>query len=165
MAKKRFTEGMESLFSNAGSDDPRKRKLTLFSGETQGEENPDDTDSRRSSNKGFAASLDAFLAEAFESADREAEEEAEGGTSAPVAAAKRPRGRRPGSGLDLLIRQTSGPSEFVPQQHDTRRVTLIFNKQHLEKLKTIARRKNLYLKDVIDEIVSSYLQRQESEKE
>ena len=164
MAKKRFTEGMESLFG--GGEGYEREKLTLFP--------PEETvaagaqsDDHRKSNKGFAASLDAFLAEAFESLDRESAEDGETAAEAETTARtqSRPRGRRPGSGLDLLIRQTSEQSQFVPQQHDTRRVTLIFNKEHLEKLKTIARRRNTYLKDVIGEIVDRYLRRYESEKE
>ncbi len=150
MAKKRFTDGMDELFSG---ESKKEEPLTLFPTEDQPEQT---TDQPRKGGKGFAASLDAFLAEAFESAEQDADVDELPKPTKPTPT-RRPRGRRAASGLDLLIRQTTDESQFVPQQHDTRRVTLIFNKQHLEQLKTIARQRQVYLKDLIGEIVEQFL--------
>ena len=47
----------------------------------------------------------------------------------------------------------------------TKRITLTFDPDKLEKLKTIARRERTYLRDIIDEIVAEYLDEYESKKE
>lgn len=146
---------MESLF---GPAEPQEKSFNLFPEEKKSEaaERPEEKESQPSgkkpaSHKGFADSLDAFLAEAFEAME-EGESESKSGRSN--------RGRRAGSGLDLLIQSTTNKTEFIPQQHDSRRVTLVFNKKHLEQLKKVARKRNVYLKDVIGEIVEQYLSRQ-----
>lgn len=155
MAKKRFTDNMDNLFSG---EPKAEGSLTLFPQEQEPSEGA--ADQPRKSGKGFAASLDAFLAEAFEQSEQERGTAELSPNPSPVrnkTPEHRARGRRAASGLDLLIRQTSDETQFVPQQHDTRRVTLIFNKEHLEQLKTIARDRQVYLKDLIGEIVEHYL--------
>lgn len=144
MAKKRFKEGMESLF---GETAVREKELSLFPTDDDKATGIADADDERrgGSSKGFASQLDAFLAEAFEAIDVE------------EAASDAPRGRRSGSGLDLLIRSTTDTSDFTPQAHSTRRVTLTFNKEQLEQLKTIARQEKVYLKDIVNELVEKYL--------
>ena len=41
---------------------------------------------------------------------------------------------------------------------ETKRVTLIFNKEHLAILKAQAKERGIYLKDVVQEMVSNYLE-------
>lgn len=166
MAKKRFRDDLDSLFGN----DPKP--LSLFPKEEKSQQsNPEDeaTESvtvdvpdRRSGSKGggkgFSDSLDAFLSEAFDAQDSPTDP-----SSAPKSRRRRAasRGSRP-RGLDMLIQNTTVQQDDPgPAGSHTRRVTLLFNKKHLDKLKTIAQEKDLYLKDIVSEIVEAYLRRQE----
>lgn len=144
MAKKRFTEGLDSLFG--GTSGPPKESLSLFPEEIKpGTAQRDD---EKKSNKGFASQLDAFLAEAFENED--ASEQNDSSTSK--------KGKRL-AGLDLLIRQTTdAPPKNRPTLSEKRRLTLAFDKQQLSKLKEIAEREGVYLKDLINQLIERYLQ-------
>jgi len=62
----------------------------------------------------------------------------------------------------MLIQNTTVQSNDPgPAGAGTRRVTLLFNKKHLERLKAIAHKKDLLLKDIVSEIVEEYLRRKE----
>jgi hypothetical protein len=47
---------------------------------------------------------------------------------------------------------------------NTRRLTLVFDESKLNKLKSIARMERSYLKDIIDEIVESFIKEYEGKK-
>jgi hypothetical protein len=47
---------------------------------------------------------------------------------------------------------------------NTRRLTLVFDENKLNKLKSIARMERSYLKDIIDEIVESFIHEYEVKK-
>ena len=64
-------------------------------------------------------------------------------------------------GLDALIRRTvEGSIEEVDRK---KRVTFIFDKMRLAKLKKIARKEKSYLKDIIGEVMSEYIKEYEAE--
>ncbi|MEM1214135.1 MAG: hypothetical protein AAGJ82_00520 [Bacteroidota bacterium] len=141
MAKKRFTEGLDSLFA----DESGEQGLSLF---------PDEQASRddaQKPSKGLNAKLDAFLSDALENAKAEAE--------APSKKKKAKSPRRL-TGLDLLIRPTgeAPPRRKKTKIADTRRLTLAFNKAQLAELKTIAEAEGLLLRDLINELIDRYLQ-------
>ena len=144
MAKKRFTDGLDSLFG--GTNGPPKESLSLFPEETRpGTAKRDD---EKKSNKGFASQLDAFLAEAFENEDSADQKE----NATPK------KGKRL-AGLDLLIRQTTdAPPKNRPTLSEKRRLTLAFDKQQLNKLKEIAEGEGVYLKDLINQLIERYLE-------
>lgn len=144
MAKKRFTEGLDSLFG--GSNESAKESLSLFPEETR--RGSAKRDEEKKSNKGFTSQLDAFLAEAFEN---------EAPDDQPAKASSR-KGKRL-AGLDLLIQQTAeAPPSKRPTMSDKRRLTLAFDKQQLNRLKKIAEREGVYLKDLINQLIERYLQ-------
>jgi len=156
MAKKRFTDGLATLFDNAFDGSAPE----LEANDVQSPEAAADTDKvsldidvpvktkkarkKLSNNKGFTSSLD-FLNETFEN---------EGfGNS-------RKTSRR--TGLDFLIRSTVDPTDEdrFPEggkEPDTKRVTLIFHKDHLAELKEIAKKRNIFLKDLVREMVVQFL--------
>ena len=76
----------------------------------------------------------------------------------------RPRRRRkplPKSGLDSLIRTTLDSARVEVDYEAKKRVTFLFEKDKLEKLKGIARNEGSQLKEVISRIVSDYLEQLE----
>lgn len=138
MAKKRFTEGLDSLFV----EDTDGQGM-LFPTEAAGQD--DDTPKP---SKGLDSKLDAFLSEALENAKAEAEKPA-----------RKKVGKRL-SGLDLLIRQTGDapPRRKKMKVSDTRRLTLAFNKEQLAQLKVIAEEEGVLLRDLINELIDRYLE-------
>ena len=67
------------------------------------------------------------------------------------------RVRRPLSGLDALIRPPVETSSTNYDAKAKKRVSFVFERKKLEKLKKIARSKKSYLKDILGDIVSGYI--------
>lgn len=147
MAKKRFTDDLDDLLGGAPRRESKGNAMSLFPNEAGG---PADAEDDKRSGKGFMSQLDAFLAEAFEQVAEEVVEEQ-----------KASRGRRPLSGLDLLIRQTTDAPAPAPRISGKRRLTLAFSKEQLEQLKTIASREGIYLQDLINKLVNEFIERYE----
>lgn len=145
MAKKRFTEGLDSLFGGA-DDQQSQQTLSLFPEETSsGSAKRDD---EKKSSKGFASQLDAFLAEAFENEPAKTQE-----------SNKKDKPARRLAGLDLLIQQTAeAPKRSSGKLADKRRLTLAFDKKQLAELKQIAEAEGVFLKDLIAQLIERYLQ-------
>ncbi len=166
MAKKRFTDDLFGLFEEPAprQDDPRAEQKPVSApkpatSEDKGESVQVDVPTkstkarRKLSSKGFTADLDAFLSDSFER-----ENTAPPTASAPAAAPKKTRRRK--TGLDLLIRSTVADEDRAAGKNtaDTKRVTLIFKKDHLAELKVQAKERGVYLKDVVQEMVAQYLE-------
>jgi len=143
LAKKRFTEGLDSLFG--GADEQSQQTLSLFpEGSSSGVAKRDD---EKKNSKGFASQLDAFLAEAFESEAEKTETKSQ----------KNKPARRL-AGLDLLIQQTTeSPKSKSAKIADKRRLTLAFDKRQLADLKRIAEEEGVFLKDLIAQLIERYL--------
>lgn len=167
MAKKRFTDDLFGLFEDlqettapepqAPATPPANDKVE----ETVEVKVPAASSRARKklSSKNFTADLDDFLSDSFE---REANAATPPSTAPASAPNQRPRSRRRKTGLDLLIRSTVADEDRSPRGGNTaesKRVTLIFNKQHLAELKEQAKDRGMYLKDVVQEMVSNYLEK------
>ncbi|MCB0561497.1 MAG: hypothetical protein H6573_24435 [Lewinellaceae bacterium] len=165
MSKKRFTEGLESLFGEA-AEETLQETSPLLSRTAKREEQKGEEGGKRSSAKDFSSDLQAFLDSAFEeSVEEQLEQRKKKRTPISGSAQVKKRHRKPLSGLDALIRSTVEPSSMRLETKGTKRITLTFDPDKLEKLKTIARRERTYLRDIIDEIVAEYLDEYESKKE
>lgn len=166
MAKKRFTDDLFGLFeeplkqdSPAGRSTEASRAAPAVTTEKVEVKVPSVTPQarRKLSSKKFTADLDAFLSDSF------ARESSTASTSNPAPASAPRSRRRRKTGLDLLIQSTITDEDRPPRGEkspDTKRVTLIFNKEHLAELKEQAKDRGLYLKDVVQEMVSDYLEKQ-----
>ncbi len=167
MAKKNFIDGLDSIFgdeSKSGNED-----LTIITKE----KTKSKTGRKSKSSKDFTADLDSLLQEALqESVEKHVSKKKK---SLPVAKTKRnpKRGRikRTLSGLDALIRQTVETSEIEVQEGEydvskprKKRVTFSFDKEKVDKLKTIARKEKSYIKDIVNSIVSEYIDDYEKSK-
>lgn len=148
MAKKRFKEGMESLFEE--SSDPKGREQERKKATPQSFR--EDSEDKKSS-KGFRSELKSFLQEAFEESLEEQLDRKDKKRKPP-----RKKSAKPKAGLDALLRSTIEPSKMRLQNKPVRRLTISFDEEKLTKLKKIARKERTYLKDIIDEIVSEFLE-------
>ncbi|MEY3052065.1 MAG: hypothetical protein RLY31_1850 [Bacteroidota bacterium] len=72
--------------------------------------------------------------------------------------------RRPGGGLDVLIRRTVEMGAVEEDASGTKRLTVSFDKEKLNKLKIIARLEKAYLKDILGEIIDEYISRYEEQQ-
>ncbi len=140
MAKKRFTDNLSGLFEDTDyliGDDPMAVEEEVVDVDV-----PVKTKKakKKITSKNFTKNLDVFISD-----DN-----------------RRSRNRRR-TGLDYLIRSTvqddpdSEPEE--PAKAETKRVTLVFNKEHLVNLKEEAKERKMYLKDVVQEMVAKYLEK------
>jgi hypothetical protein len=141
MAKKRFTDNLSGLFEDDNyliGDDPMavNEEVVEVSVPVKTKKAK-----KKISSKNFTQNLDVFLGD-------------------DSRRSKTPRRR---TGLDYLIRSTveddpdREPQE--PAKPDTKRVTLVFVKDHLLTLKEEAKERKMYLKDVVQEMVAQYLEK------
>ncbi len=151
LAKKQFTDSMDSLFGDTSFEDT-KDGASLFP-ETEKEAK------RNKENKGFSLQLDHFLADAFDTQEKAASSiRPKKGKRKLVSTSKKPRL----SGLDLLIRQTADvPTASRLKAPDKRRLTLAFNKAQLTRLKKIAEDEGIFLKDLINQLIEKYLEQRD----
>ena len=143
LAKKKFTEGLESLFAEV--EEPAFDK--------QGKKASDSGKPSSKDGKGgrYGADLESFLSDAFE----DAFEEKLGQGSKDK---RKKKSRKSLSGLDILIRNTVDPQQQIEIEDLTpKRITLTLDDEHLAQLREMARQRKTYLKEMIKEIVADYL--------
>lgn len=151
MAKKRFTDGLSGLFDQPAFDQQVSDSRETYEGRDMGNNEVSfevdipvskQETKNKIAGKGFSGSLDNFLNDSFSQM---------GGSK-----------KRRRTGLDFFIRSTVQPDEEKETEAqnntpDTKRVTLIFRKDHLEELKELAKQREMYLKDLVGEMVSQFL--------
>ncbi|MBL7828332.1 MAG: hypothetical protein JNJ57_17000 [Saprospiraceae bacterium] len=151
MAKKRFSEGLDDLFS-----DSKATVNDLFGSATTAAQPAQE---RRHGHKNFMSDLDSLLQEALEESLANQTDD-----TAPVSNKSKSTVRRSDPdalphGLDALIRQTIDIQEIVTDEASgKKRLTVAVDKTKIEKLKTIARMENAFLKDLLVELIDSYIQ-------
>lgn len=147
MAKKSFQSGLEDLFIDALESPPKAKEKTTPSIKTE---------KKKKTTKNFSANLDTLFQETIEESVKE--------QAAQLKQKKKSKSKskrtKPSFGLDSLIRQTVKTSKVtIPK--DTKRVTFVFDKKKIDKLKSIARLEKAYLKDIVDTLVSEYIAKHE----
>lgn len=154
MSKKRFTDGLESLFAESPEGPVRKEPAKKTASSKRG--GKDKEDKTRSSGKDFSSDLASFLQEAFESSFEQQLSRGEPGKRSSGAA------RSSSTGLDALIRNTLEPASLKIDPNATRRLVVAFNESQLSKLKKIARLEKTVLKKIINEIVEDFISEYEN---
>lgn len=135
--KKTFSTGFDNLFSSAQEQQERSAPA------------------KSTSKKNFSDSLDSIFQDAIQDAFKEkAEQIAEGKT-----VKKTKRRTKPVFGLDALIRQTVEQSEI---KQNKKRVTFTFETEKIEKLRSIAKLEKARIRDIVNELVSDYIQKHEA---
>ena len=173
MSKKKFTSGLEKLFGNVLGDDLNDENPLLEKTEEEvvaTEEKPVKKPRRRStkparkkrsSGKSFSTDLESLFTQVV---NEVIDEKSKQSPSVKRNADKIRKKVKPLSGLDALIRRTS-LADHSEDDHptDKKRVTFVFDKHKLIKLKTIARKEKAYLKDIIGAVISEYIDQYEDE--
>lgn len=148
MSKKKFSEGLDDLFR----DQPAETEALAHVGDSPVRE-------RRMVGKNFMHDLDSLLQEAMDDAIGQLESEQ---PAAAVSSSKSRSAipfRSPVSGLDALIRQTIDIQDLgLDEETGKKRLTVSVDKSKLEKLKTIARLENAYMKDILLRLIDEYIQ-------
>ena len=153
MSKKRFSEGLDDLFS-----DTKVSVGGLFGNDTAV---ATPAVERRSGHKNFMSDLDTLLQEAmdesFEKHDANRSDDAM--PSNKSKSANRDMRDSLPHGLDALIRQTVDFQEIVTDESTgKRRLTVAVDKSKVELLKTIAREENAYMKDLLVSLIDAYIE-------
>ncbi len=151
MAKKRFSEGLHDLFSDAAAE----ANSSVFSPV----ERP--AQERKLSGKNFMTDLDALLQEALEETMEKYESNQPDSIAAGNAKNRQAIGNLPSAssnGLDALIRQTIDFQEInTDESTGKKRLTVTVDRSKLDRLKAIARLENAYLKDLLLEVIDRYI--------
>jgi len=160
VSKKKFKAGLESLFGDTGGEDqlPGIRPLLV-----EEKDKPKAKSSRlsgkrprRRSSKNFTSDLEGLFHSAL---DKEYSETIEN-TSTPKRDTRvKKRSERPVIGIDALIRRTTSKNidELGVSTPLKKRVTFTLERKKIDQLKSIAKSKKAYLKDIVDDIISRYL--------
>ncbi|MCB9283314.1 MAG: hypothetical protein H6563_04510 [Lewinellaceae bacterium] len=153
MGKKKFKDGLESLFRDAQEE---AKNTPLVVETEQAPEKP----SGRSSGKHFSDELEQFFQEALQESIQDGLSTPKAANPDPAPATRRPA--KPKDGLDALIRRTIESSEMDLRYDENRkRIAFSFEKENLEKLKKIARLEKTLLKDMIARVVADYIREYE----
>ena len=172
MSKKRFTDGLESIFGEV-HEETFDRGLLVEEKQTKTTTRTKSTATKtkkRSSRKNFTTDLDSL----FDGSLSEVVEEKlqEKRTVSPRKNMKgksksiehTQRARRPLSGLDALIRQTLDSGSLAYDPNAKKRISFTCEKAKLDKLKKIARQEKAYLKDILGDIVASFISEYEAKE-
>lgn len=116
---------------------------------------------REASGKTFSDELASFLMDAMEDPEDQTVE-----VEVPVSTKRsQAKGRATsGAGLDALVRNTLDPEVVTDEEQQVRRLTLTLRQVQLEKLRRIAHRKNLPLRQLVAGLVSEFLEQYEEER-
>ena len=146
MAKKKFKLGLGELLDNAMDNntpktEPKKSTRRKIKRTTS-----------KKTTKSFSTNLDDLFQEAIEESVQE--------NAQKLKTKKRTTSKRkkPMFGLDALIRETVETSEVEVTPANKKRVTFVFDEEKIDKLKQLARLKKAYVKDIVNEIISEYLE-------
>ena len=162
MSKKKFTVGLESLFGTVTEEAFQEESPLLDKQEKEVKKVTSSGSSKKRSSKDFTSDLDTLFEEALAETIEEKEEKANSKVQAPPKPRKR-RLRRL-SGLDALIRHTEDMDVVEVNVPTKKRVTFVFDKEKLAKLKQIAKSEKAYLKDIIGDVVSNFIEKYEKEQ-
>jgi len=159
VSKKKFKAGLESLFGDTGGEDQLPGIRPLLEEEEKAKAKTARLNRKRTkrrSSKNFTSNLEGLFHSAL---DKEYKESVPPTTTTKRDTRVKKRSERPVIGIDALIRRTSeeNKEEVMGSSPIKKRLTFILEKKKIEQLKSIAKSKKAYLKDIVDDIISSYL--------
>jgi hypothetical protein len=160
VSKKKFTVGLESLFGTAIEEAFQEESPLLD--KTKKEVKKATPVIKKRSSKNFTSDLDTLFEEALADTIEESQEKAKSHIQAPPK--MRQKRLRRLSGLDALIRHTEDMEVVEVNVPTKKRVTFVVDKEKLAKLKDIAKEEKAYLKDIMNRVVSNFIEKYEKEQ-
>lgn len=165
MSKKRFTDGLESLFGTDTKSDNERLLIVedKTSGRTTAKAEPKPSKKKRKSRKSFTSDLDTLFDDVMTAIEELPDEETPKAAPGKKARTARPKPsqRVAPTGLDALIRRTVESTAENTSGRDRKRLTLTLNRAEVAKLKRIARHQKSYMRDIVGELVNDYIKRYE----
>lgn len=166
MSKKKFKSGLESLFGEpavAGMSPYLSEKEKIAAKEQNTTKSQASLKTlRRSSSKNFTADLESIFKE---SSNQESNTSTKTLKKSTLRLSKK-QPDKPVIGLDALIRRTAKEVYETKKVSNPlkKRLTILMERQKLEELKKVAREKKAYLRDLIDDLISDYLDQIKDDK-
>ena len=163
MSKKNLKDGLESLFGGPAIAEPSLPENSPLLERTEEQEKPISEKGsisprkKSKSRKNFTSDLDTLFETVLQKNQREKDLEEEQDSGMRRNASKRPAI----VGLDALIQKTT--DDNFDYTSTKKRVTFIFEKKKLDKLKKIAKLEKAYLKDIIGKIVGAHISKYDDE--
>lgn len=174
MSKKKLKKGLESLFGDWGEpiedigvielENTEGTNSLSFRTDREKPHSKKDDNKKSNAGKNFTTDLDSLFQETMrESVVAQLSKKKDTSKKPKNKKADAPKAKKrrviPRSGgLDSLIRSTVEDSIMVIEPtSNNKRVSFVFDKSKLKKLKSIAKIKKAHLKDIIDEVVAEYL--------
>lgn len=154
MGKKRFSSGLDDLFSELHHEEPKGGAMSELSVSSAPER-------KHAPVKRFSNSIDALLQDALEESIQqfEARQQHTPVNTKSKSASKAGVFPRVSTGLDALIRETIDVKSFEKEEESgIKRLTVAVDRTKLDKLKTIARLENSYLKDLLVHLIDEYIE-------
>ena len=165
MSKKRFSSGLDSLF-----DSPRDEQIVQSATATQApppsaselEAEVKAVVMKRTTTKNFTSDLDSLFQDAFTEALEEKADKLRrsSGLDDPFES-KRNTYKKPLAGLDALIRETIDTSLMGLEHAPIKRFTIMFENKKIEKLKNIAKQERAFVKDLVGDVLSEFIENYE----
>ncbi len=163
MSKKKFTSGLDSLFGGL-ENEAFQEESPLLDQDAKEEVATAPArraiKNRRSSTKNFTSDLETLFEQALTDTIEEKRENEQRKTATRKVISR--RRMRPLSGLDALIRRTDDLDRVEVNVPSKKRVTFVFDKAKLARLKKIAKEEKAYLKDIIGDVVSKFIENYEA---
>ena len=158
MSKKKFKSGLESLFGDEHKEDYKVEVSTKTEDKVVAK--PAHKKGGRKTGKNFIKDLDSLFGDSFMiPANQESDTEKRTSPKNNKTVV-----RKRVFGLDSLIQSTSEGNVFEINTPQNKRVSFVFNKKKFAKLKSIAKKENLYLKDIIGDVVINYINEYEANR-
>jgi hypothetical protein len=166
VSKKKFSSGLDSLF------DVKQEEIVQQSTPSVKDAFLSDTDTitqpainRRASSKNFTSDLDSLFQEAFTDAVEQKLDKLRRTSGLHDAFENEARPfKQPLSGLDALIRSTIDTSLAGLEHAPIKRLTIMFESQKIDKLKSIAKQEKAFVKDIVSEVLTDFIKDYEKQK-
>lgn len=156
MSKKKFTDGLESVFDNSENE---SMSMTTVLQETKPQEERN-VKANRKGGKNFSSDIDDVILNSF--VTNHTEESNNNDNYNELNYSNKKAQRRPLNGLEALLTRTI---DYGDLDNDTkRRVVLILEQHKVNRLQEIAKEEQLFLKDIILKSVSYYIDQYDKRK-
>jgi hypothetical protein len=164
VAKKKFSSGLDSIFEETVVNNAQVENSQMLESTAAIATDEPVLVPRRAKNKTFTSDLDSLFQEAMTESLEQKIGKKQRGIDASLSESGLRNYKKPLSGLDALIRQTSDKSLLDLEQAPVKRITFTFENAKIEKLKIIARREQSYVRDLVQEVIAGFIEDYEKQK-